>query len=131
MLGGGASSAAFAAGRSRNASTPACDARAAGAPDGSVAPLSTGGGGGGAMSGVATFAVACCSAVPDDVSIGLGTLALFAPGALVAAMVFAAGGFAGGVVTNWEGGPCYDGGDVLACGDPALHAEVLRRMGSG
>jgi myo-inositol-1(or 4)-monophosphatase len=38
--------------------------------------------------------------------------------------------YAGGVVTNWAGGPCYDGGDVLACGDPALHAEVLRRMGA-
>jgi len=39
--------------------------------------------------------------------------------------------YAGGVVSNWEGGPCYDGGDVLACGDPALHAEILRRMGAG
>ena len=33
---------------------------------------------------------------------------------------------AGGVVTNWEGGRCDRGGDVLACGDPALHAELLR-----
>jgi myo-inositol-1(or 4)-monophosphatase len=36
---------------------------------------------------------------------------------------------AGGVVTDWKGGPCYDGGDVLACGDPALHAELLRKIG--
>ena len=35
---------------------------------------------------------------------------------------------AGGVVTNWEGGPCDRGGDVLACGDRALHAELLRRI---
>ena len=35
---------------------------------------------------------------------------------------------AGGVVTDWRGGTCYDGGDVLACGDPALHAELLRRI---
>ena len=35
---------------------------------------------------------------------------------------------AGGVVTNWEGGPCDGGGDVLACGDRALHAELLRRI---
>ena len=32
---------------------------------------------------------------------------------------------AGGVVTNWEGGPCDRGGDVLACGDPALHAQLV------
>ena len=36
--------------------------------------------------------------------------------------------YAGGVVSNWEGGRCDDGGDVLACGDRALHAELLRRM---
>jgi myo-inositol-1(or 4)-monophosphatase len=36
--------------------------------------------------------------------------------------------YAGGVVSNWEGGRCDDGGDVLACGDPALHAELLRRI---
>ena len=37
---------------------------------------------------------------------------------------------AGGVVSNWEGGRCDEGGDVLACGDRALHAELLRRIGS-
>jgi myo-inositol-1(or 4)-monophosphatase len=36
---------------------------------------------------------------------------------------------AGGVVTDWSGDPCYEGGDVLACGDPALHAELLRKIG--
>ena len=35
---------------------------------------------------------------------------------------------AGGVVTNWEGGSCDRGGEVLACGDRALHAELLRRI---
>ena len=35
---------------------------------------------------------------------------------------------AGGAVSNWEGGRCDDGGDVLACGDRALHAELLRRI---
>jgi myo-inositol-1(or 4)-monophosphatase len=35
---------------------------------------------------------------------------------------------AGGAVTDWEGRPCYDGGDVLACGDPALHQRLLRRI---
>ena len=37
---------------------------------------------------------------------------------------------AGGAVSNWEGGRCDRGGDVLACGDPALHAELLRRIGA-
>jgi len=35
---------------------------------------------------------------------------------------------AGGVVTDWAGGPCDQGGDVLACGDPALHAALVREM---
>jgi len=35
---------------------------------------------------------------------------------------------AGGVVTDWKGGTCYHGGDVLACGDPALHDKLLRRL---
>jgi myo-inositol-1(or 4)-monophosphatase len=35
---------------------------------------------------------------------------------------------AGGMVTDWTGGPCTEGGDVLACGDPVLHAALLARM---
>jgi len=35
---------------------------------------------------------------------------------------------AGGVVTSWGGGACDQGGDVLACGDPRLHATLLERM---
>ncbi len=35
---------------------------------------------------------------------------------------------AGGRITDWRGGSCQDGGDVLACGDPALHEELLRRI---
>jgi myo-inositol-1(or 4)-monophosphatase len=35
---------------------------------------------------------------------------------------------AGGVVSNWQGGRCDEGGDVLACGDRALHTELLRRI---
>ena len=37
-------------------------------------------------------------------------------------------GAAGGVVTNWTGGPCDQGGPVLASGDPALHERLLRRL---
>jgi histidinol phosphatase-like enzyme (inositol monophosphatase family) len=35
---------------------------------------------------------------------------------------------AGGRMTNWQGGSCDDGGDVLACGDRRLHAELLERI---
>jgi myo-inositol-1(or 4)-monophosphatase len=33
---------------------------------------------------------------------------------------------AGGVITDWQGRPCADGGQVVACGDPVLHARVLQ-----
>ncbi|MHC6225722.1 histidinol-phosphatase [Pseudomonas sp. X10] len=32
---------------------------------------------------------------------------------------------AGGVITSWDGGTAQNGGAVVACGDPALHAQVL------
>ena len=32
---------------------------------------------------------------------------------------------AGGVVTDWKGGDCSEGGRVLAAGDPRVHAEAL------
>jgi myo-inositol-1(or 4)-monophosphatase len=32
---------------------------------------------------------------------------------------------AGGVVSDWRGGPADAGGQVLACGDPRLHAAAL------
>jgi len=35
---------------------------------------------------------------------------------------------AGGAISDWSGGRCDRGGDVLACGDPALHERLLRRM---
>jgi histidinol phosphatase-like enzyme (inositol monophosphatase family) len=35
---------------------------------------------------------------------------------------------AGGVITTWRGGPCDHGGDVVACGDPALHERVLKLL---
>jgi myo-inositol-1(or 4)-monophosphatase len=34
-------------------------------------------------------------------------------------------GAAGGTMTGWTGAPCDEGGAVVACGDRALHAEVL------
>jgi len=35
---------------------------------------------------------------------------------------------AGGRITNWSGGPCDQGGPVLACGDPALHKTLISRL---
>lgn len=35
---------------------------------------------------------------------------------------------AGGLVTDWRGGPADGGGRVLAAGDPALHAAALRLL---
>jgi histidinol phosphatase-like enzyme (inositol monophosphatase family) len=35
---------------------------------------------------------------------------------------------AGGVMTSWTGDRCDHGGPVLACGDRALHAELLRLL---
>lgn len=32
---------------------------------------------------------------------------------------------AGGIVTNWQGGSAFDGGQVVACGDKALHEQIL------
>ena len=34
-------------------------------------------------------------------------------------------GEAGGTMTTWSGGRCDDGGSIVACGDPSLHAEIL------
>ena len=35
---------------------------------------------------------------------------------------------AGGTITSWTGGACDEGGSVVACGDRALHAEVLKLL---
>ena len=37
---------------------------------------------------------------------------------------------AGGCVTTWDGGPATHGGDVIACGDKALHATLLKMISS-
>ncbi len=35
---------------------------------------------------------------------------------------------AGGAITTWTGAPCDEGGAVVACGDPMLHAQVLNLL---
>lgn len=37
---------------------------------------------------------------------------------------------AGGVITDWEGGPASNGGSVVAAGDPRVHAAALERLAS-
>ena len=37
---------------------------------------------------------------------------------------------AGGIVTDWEGRPCHDGGRVLAAANAAVHAEALALLNS-
>ena len=32
---------------------------------------------------------------------------------------------AGGVVSDWQGGPAHAGGQIVACGDPRLHEAIL------
>lgn len=36
---------------------------------------------------------------------------------------------AGGVVTDWKGGPAHEGGRAVACGDARVHALVLETLG--
>ena len=36
---------------------------------------------------------------------------------------------AGGIITDWTGGPCAQGGRVVAAGDKRLHAEILKILG--
>ncbi|SNZ09286.1 histidinol-phosphatase [Cohaesibacter gelatinilyticus] len=38
---------------------------------------------------------------------------------------------AGGIVTNWQGGSAFDGGQVVASGDKDLHEQVLEMLTSG
>jgi histidinol phosphatase-like enzyme (inositol monophosphatase family) len=35
---------------------------------------------------------------------------------------------AGGVITSWDGGDAQNGGAVVACGDPALHAQLVAQL---
>ena len=35
---------------------------------------------------------------------------------------------AGGIVTNWQGGPAHEGGQVLAAANAEVHAAALARL---
>jgi myo-inositol-1(or 4)-monophosphatase len=36
---------------------------------------------------------------------------------------------AGGIITNWQGGSCADGGQILAAGDARVHAQAMKLLG--
>jgi fructose-1,6-bisphosphatase/inositol monophosphatase family enzyme len=38
---------------------------------------------------------------------------------------------AGGIVTDWQGRPAYDGGQVLAAANAAVHAAAIERLNAG
>jgi myo-inositol-1(or 4)-monophosphatase len=35
---------------------------------------------------------------------------------------------AGGIITNWQGGSCEHGGQILAAGDARIHAETMQLL---
>jgi histidinol phosphatase-like enzyme (inositol monophosphatase family) len=37
---------------------------------------------------------------------------------------------AGGIITNWQGGTCAAGGQILAAGDARVHAQAMRLLGN-
>lgn len=34
----------------------------------------------------------------------------------------------GGIITNWQGNPCDQGGQVVACGDKQLHSQIINLL---
>ena len=73
--------------------------------------------------GMDCYAYALLAAGHADLVIeaGLSNYDIAAPLALIEA--------AGGVVTDWKGGPAWHGGQVLAAANPDLHAEALALLG--
>jgi myo-inositol-1(or 4)-monophosphatase len=69
--------------------------------------------------GMDCYAYALLAAGQVDLVIeaGLQPYDIAAPIALIAA--------AGGIVTDWEGGPAHGGGRALAAANPSIHAEAL------
>lgn len=69
--------------------------------------------------GMDCYAYALLAAGQVDLVIeaGLHSYDIVAPIAVIEA--------AGGIVTNWQGGPAHHGGQVIAAANPAIHAEAL------
>jgi len=72
--------------------------------------------------GCDSYAFCMVAAGQADVAVECG----LQPYDIVALIPIVAG--AGGRVTDWGGQSAVAGGNVVACGDPGLHPEVLRRL---
>ena len=72
--------------------------------------------------GMDCYAYALLAAGQIDLVIeaGLSSHDIHAPIAVIEA--------AGGIVTNWQGGPAQDGGAILAAANPTLHRAALARL---
>jgi fructose-1,6-bisphosphatase/inositol monophosphatase family enzyme len=66
------------------------------------------------------YAMLAAGQIDLVIEAGLAPYDIQAPLALIEA--------AGGIVTDWQGGPAQDGGRVLAAGDPELHRAALDRL---
>jgi histidinol phosphatase-like enzyme (inositol monophosphatase family) len=69
------------------------------------------------------YALLALGQVDLVIEAGLHAYDIVAPIGVIAA--------AGGIVTDWQGGPVHDGGQVLAAAHPALHAEALALLNGG
>lgn len=63
------------------------------------------------------YALLAVGTVDLVIEAGLNAYDIQAPIAVIEA--------AGGIVTNWEGGPAHDGGRALAAANPEIHAAAL------
>ena len=75
--------------------------------------------------GMDCYAYALIAAGQIDlvVEAGLQTYDVMAPIAVIQA--------AGGIVTDWQGGPAHDGGQVLAAANRQIHAAALQVLNAG
>jgi myo-inositol-1(or 4)-monophosphatase len=63
------------------------------------------------------YALVACGQIDLVIEAGLNAYDIQAPLALIEA--------AGGIVTDWQGGPAHGGGRVIAAANTAIHAEAL------
>jgi len=66
------------------------------------------------------YALVALGHVDLVIEAGLSAYDISAPIAVVEA--------SGGTVTDWQGKPAHGGGQVIACGDQALHAHALELL---
>jgi fructose-1,6-bisphosphatase/inositol monophosphatase family enzyme len=69
------------------------------------------------------YALIAAGQIDLVVEAGLQTYDVMAPIAVIQA--------AGGIVTDWQGGPAHDGGQVLAAANAEIHAAALQVLNAG